>query len=228
MTPLPILLFAAGKGTRMGHLTADKPKPLVRVAGQALIDHALGFVDQTASSPRVVNLHYKGAQLRHHLSGRDIVFSDETDMLLETGGGLRNAMPLLRRSPVVTLNTDAVWAGPNPLQHLIDAWDDKMEALLLTVPLDQVNGHAGNGDFIKDVNGRLRYGAGEVYTGVQIIRTDRLSDIKNDVFSLRDFWSQIALRGGLYGTSYSGHWCDVGQPSSIPIAEAMLQAHIDV
>ena len=221
MNPLPVLLFAAGFGTRMGLLTRDKPKPMVKVAGVPLIDHALNLLTE-ANTPKVVNLHYKGEILRDHLAGRDIQFSDESDAILETGGGLRRAMPLLGKSTVATLNTDAVWQGVNPIETLMNAWRPEMEALLLTVPKDRAIGHKGDGDFIADTNGRLTRGAGEIYTGLQIVRTDDLVNIPEDAFSMNVLWNRIAERGGLYGTSFTGRWCDVGQPESIPLAEQML------
>jgi len=223
---MPILLFAAGLGTRMGALTADKPKPLVPVAGDALIDHALKLVGPEIG-PVVVNLHYHGDKLRHHLAGRDIAFSDESDAILETGGGLRHALALLGGSPVITLNTDAVWDGPNPIDALLAAWRPEMEALLLTVPLANVHGHKGRGDFITDPDGRLTRGAGQVYTGLQIVRTDDLMNIPDPAFSMNVLWDRIAARGGLFGHSYTGRWCDVGQPESIAIAARMI-GHKDV
>jgi len=219
---LPILFFAAGKGTRMAPLTDTMPKPLIPVAGRPLLDHAWGFADATKFAPKVVNTHYKGQMIRDHLAGQQVLFSDETDALLETGGGLRHAMHLLDGSPVATMNTDAVWRGPNPLTTLLDAWDDRMEALLLMVEKANVHGHKGKGDFEIDSTGRLHRGPGAVYTGVQIIRTDCLHNIPDVAFSINVVCDQIAARGGLYGTIYDGQWCDVGQPDSIPIAEAML------
>lgn len=216
----PILLFAAGLGTRMGHLTQDRPKALVNVAGRPLIDHALDLA--TGATPRVVNLHYKAEMLRSYLDGRDIVFSDETDCLRETGGGLRHALPLLPVNPVLTMNTDAVWRGPNPVTQLQAQWSDEMEALLLLVPKPQVTGHKGKGDFAIDDAGRLSRAPKHIYTGVQMIRTDTLNQITAKVFSMNVVWDQMARRGGLYGVTYDGQWCDVGQPESIPLAEAML------
>lgn len=227
MMKTPILLFAAGLGTRMGALTQDRPKPMVKVAGRPLIDHALSLISSEMIGPCVVNLHYKGDMVRDHLRDRDIVFSDETSMLLETGGGLRHALPLLGDTTVCTLNTDAVWSGPNPISRLLAAWNPKMEALLLTVPKARAIGHKGNGDFIADADGRLSRGAGEIYTGLQIIRTDDLENITETSFSMNVLWNRIAERGGLYGMSYDGRWCDVGQPESIALAEDML-THADV
>lgn len=217
---LPILFFAAGLGTRMGDLTKDRPKPLIRVGGKALIDHALDLAANLG--PKVVNLHYHSDMIRQHLAGRDILFSDESDKLLETGGGLRRALGLLAGNPVMTMNTDAVWKGPNPLDQIIAAWRPEMEALLLVVEKRNVSGHLGKGDFQLDPDGRLHRAPQMIYTGVQIIRTDVLAEIANRVFSMNLAWNMIAARGGLYGCTYQGQWCDVGQPSSIPLAEAML------
>lgn len=222
---MPTLLFAAGFGTRMGALTADRPKPLVRVANIPLIDHALALTRDQNLGPIVVNLHYKGQMIRDHLSGQGIAFSDESESILETGGGLRKAMPLLGGSPVMTLNTDAVWSGPNPIDALLAAWKPEMDALLMMIPKPAVHGHFGAGDFINDNNGRLTRGAGDIYSGLQIIRTDDLPNITDPAFSMNVVWDTIAARGGLYGLQYTGQWCDVGQPQSIAIAEKMIGAN---
>lgn len=216
------MLFAAGKGTRMGDLTKDRPKPMVEVAGKPLIDHALQIANAADVGPIVVNLHYLPQLLKAHLSGQGIVFSDETDGLLETGGGLRKALPLLCSNPVLTMNTDAVWNGPNPIETLKNAWQPQMEALLLLVKKQNVSGHLGAGDFGINAEGHLHRAPDLIYTGVQIIRTDVLSEITEDAFSMNLAWDIIAKRNGLFGAVYDGKWCDVGQPSSIPLAEAML------
>lgn len=218
----PILLFAAGQGTRMGALTRDQPKPLIKVGGKALIDHALDLVAKAQTGKIVVNIHAHAPMIRTHLAGQSIVFSDETDRLLETGGGLRKALPLLGSDPVLTMNTDAVWNGPNPITALQNAWRPEMEALLLMVPKQNVRGHLGGGDFRMDAQQRLHRAPDMVYTGVQMIRTAVLAEIAEDAFSMNLAWNKIDARGGLFGTIYDGKWCDVGQPSSIALAEAML------
>ena len=226
--PTAVMLFAAGLGTRMGALTAERPKPLIEVGGRALIDHALA---QTRGLRRVVvNLHYLPDQIRAHLSGHpEIVFSNETETILETGGGLRRALPLLRSDPAYTLNSDAVWTGAKALAQLAAAWDGAvMDGLLLLVPCDRAVGHSGAGDFLMDEAGRLNRGPGLVYTGAQIIRTGGLAAIAEPVFSLNRLWDRIAADGRLYGVVHRGGWCDVGQPESIPLAEAMLKAAVDV
>lgn len=217
------MLFAAGLGTRMAPLTADRPKPMIPVAGLPLIDHALALLDGVDLGPVVINLHYRPEQIRAHLAERPgIRFSTET-VLLETGGGLRQALPLLGADPVITLNTDAVWTGPSPIERLIRHWDpDRMEALLLVVPKARAVGHTGAGDFVADTEGRLVRGPGDVYTGLQIIRTDRLAAIPDPVFSIGRIWDQMAADGTLFGLCHTGGWCDVGRPEAIALAEALL------
>jgi len=142
--PTSILLFAAGLGTRMAPLTHTRPKPLIEVAGQPLIDHALQFCDDLKV---VVNIHYFADQMKAHLSSRNVKVSDETDALLETGGGLKRALPLLGDGPVLTMNPDAVWAHGDPIHSLLDAWNpDKMEGLLLMIPREKAVAHSGTGD----------------------------------------------------------------------------------
>ncbi|WP_116597723.1 nucleotidyltransferase family protein [Primorskyibacter marinus] len=217
------MIFAAGFGTRMKDLTRNRPKPLIKVAGRALIDHALDLTKPFPDLRRVVNLHYLSELLRAHLASTDVLFSEETPAILDTGGGLRQALPLLQSNPVFTTNTDAVWRGPNPFQLLANAWRPKvMDALLLCVPLQNAVGHKGDGDFTIAPDGRLQRGPGLVYSGVQIIRTDGLQDIPDPAFSLNLLWNRIAADGRLYGLPYDGKWCDVGHPEGITLAEDML------
>lgn len=226
MRPFPLMLFAAGKGTRMGALTAHCPKPLIPVAGRALIDHALALAASAGVRPIVVNTHYLGDQIAAHLAGQGVAISDERDLLLETGGGLRKALPLLGQSPVMTLNSDAVWTGQNPLMQLADHWDEaRMDALLLLAPAGAVRGHAGRGDFLMDDQGHLARtnGApGLVYLGAQILRTDRLGEIPDHVFSLNRLWDRLIAQGRVFGLVHQGGWCDVGKPEGIAEAEALL------
>ncbi len=222
-SPDAVMLFAAGFGTRMGALTKDRPKPLIEVAGRPLIDHALALVD-AVHPPRVVaNLHYHAEQLQAHLAPKGILLSHETPDILETGGGLRAALPLLGTGPVFTMNTDAIWTGPNPLSLLQQAWDpDRMDALLMCVPIVQTIGHAGEGDFTADAEGRITRGPGLVYGGVQILKTDGLQHIPEQAFSLNLLWNQMHDRQRLFALEYPGRWCDVGRPEGIALAEGML------
>jgi N-acetyl-alpha-D-muramate 1-phosphate uridylyltransferase len=223
-TPKSVMMFAAGFGTRMKHLTQDQPKPMVKVAGRPLIDHALDLGSAIAPDRIVANLHYKPEPLLAHLKGRNVQTIMEDPDILETGGGLRNALPLLGKGPVFTMNTDAIWAGPNPLAMLQNAWNpDIMDALLIGIPTAQAVGHSGTGDFVMDQDGRLTRGPGVIYGGVQIIKTDLLETIPDRAFSLNLLWDKMLTMGRMYGVRYTGKWCDVGHPEGITLAENMLR-----
>ncbi|UWR22453.1 nucleotidyltransferase family protein [Sulfitobacter sp. S190] len=221
--PFPVLMFAAGFGTRMGTLTADRPKPLIEVAGRALIDHTLELVTQVKPPRIAANLHYRAPQLAAHLAPRGVTPVVEDPDILETGGGLRNALPVLGDGPVITTNTDAIWTGPNPLAALLEAWrPDVMDALLMCVPVAQAQEHSGDGDFTLAADGRLRRGPGVVYGGIQIMKTDRLQAVAARAFSLNVVWDEMLADGRLYGVAHDGKWCDVGHPGGIGTAERMI------
>jgi MurNAc alpha-1-phosphate uridylyltransferase len=232
-TPQSLMLFAAGFGTRMGALTAQRPKPLVEVAGRALIDHALALVQQAGVSRVVVNLHYRGAQIAAHLAERhmtgNLALSWERDAILETGGGLRAALPLLGPGPVFTLNPDAIWTGANPLAELRAGWAaaaPETEALLLLAPCA-----GGTGDFRVGPSGRISRGGGDEdhrYLGAQILRTGRLDQVAQPAFSLNRIWDLMIADGTARGLVHDGGWCDVGRPEGIAEAERLLSgAHDD-
>ncbi|MFN4202857.1 MAG: nucleotidyltransferase family protein [Tabrizicola sp.] len=226
--PFPLMLFAAGFGTRMGVLTADRPKPLIPVAGRALIDHALDVAEAAGVSRIVVNTHYRAEQLSAHLAGRGVAISHEKGRILETGGGLKAALPLLGEGPVAVLNSDGIWTGPNPLRTLAAAWDgSRMEALLLLLPVDRARAHGSKGDFRLDASGRLSRGQGgedHVYIGAQILRPDRIRAMPEEVFSLNRPWDAMIAAGTAYGVLHPGDWCDVGHPAGIAEAEALLHS----
>lgn len=219
------MLFAAGFGTRMGELTRSRPKPLVQVAGRPLIEHALDLARAADVGPIVANVHYLPDQIITHLAGQDVLISDERDRILETGGGLRKALGLLGSGPVMTLNTDAVWSGPNVITQLREQWQGaRMSALLALVPVERALGHTGKGDFALAPDGRISRGTGYVYTGAQALNPDGIETIPEVVFSLNLLWDRMISEGRAYGTVYPGSWCDVGRPDCIPLAEAMLGA----
>lgn len=223
--PSALMLFAAGFGTRMRPLTDDRPKPLIEVAGRSLADHALDQTRHVGLGKIVANLHYKPELLAAHLAARGVETVLETPDILDTGGGLRNALPLLGEGPVFTLNTDAVWAGRSPLAVLRDAWDPaRMDALLCLVPVADARGYRGRGDFTMAEQGSLSRGPGHVYGGAQIVKTDRLGGIDDKVFSLNRVWDAMQRDGRLYGCIYQGKWCDVGHPGGIATAEDLLAA----
>jgi len=223
--PDAVMIFAAGFGTRMGALTKTCPKPLLQVGGKPLLDHALALADRAGVARRVVNTHYLGEQVQGHLATRsDTVISDEADELLDTGGGLRAAKPLLAADPVFTLNSDAVWSDITALAQLAKAWDaSRMDALLLTVPLTRAHGRAGAGDFSTDAQGRLHRGGDLVYTGAQIISVKAVEAVEERVFSLNKVWNNAAEAGRIFGLEYPGHWADVGHPEGLVLANGLWE-----
>ncbi|AML50851.1 nucleotidyltransferase family protein [Falsihalocynthiibacter arcticus] len=226
--PKSIMIFTAGKGTRMLPLTETLPKPMILVNGKPLADYAFALA-QDENLQTVMNLHYLPDSIVQHFGPKGVQFSNEKSQLLETGGGLRKALPILQNAPVFTLNSDAIWSGPNPLTLLRKAWNPtQMDALLMLVPLTQSLGHHGSGDFSADQNGQLTRGGALLYTGAQIIKTERLAEISESAFSLNLYWNLLMQSGRVFGVTYSGKWCDVGQPSSVPIAESLLNRAHDV
>ncbi|RKF13392.1 nucleotidyltransferase family protein [Roseovarius spongiae] len=218
-----VMLFAAGFGTRMGALTRERPKPLIEVGGRALIDHALDLVRAAGVGRIVVNAHYRAGQIIDHFRDSDVTVTVEAPDILDTGGGLRAALPLTGAGPLFTMNTDAVWDGPNPLDLLARAWrPGEMGALLLCAPPARAIGHDGAGDFRVDDAGRATRGAGLVYTGVQILETGLLAEVEEEAFSLNQVWDRMIARGALHALPYPGRWCDVGHPGGIALAEDML------
>ena len=221
--PDTLMLFAAGRGTRMAPLTDTTPKPLIPVAGRTLLDRALDVARDGGARRIVVNTHHLGDQIVKHLEGSQVAVSDESDVLLETGGGLRHALHLLGTDPVITMNPDVVWTGPNPVAALRAAWDEgRMDALLMLVPVGRAEGRQGGGDFAIAADGRIARQGDLVYGGAQIIRTDRLAEIGEQVFSLNRLWDMLIADGRVFGVVHGGRWCDVGRPDCIPLAEAML------
>lgn len=222
--PNASLFFAAGLGTRMQPLTNTMPKPLVHVAGRPLIDHALEPAREHGIETLVVNTHYLPETIHDHLAGQNILFSNETNQRLETGGGLRKALPMLGNGPVFTMNTDAVWSGGNPFATLDNAWKpDRMQALLLLTRPENARGHTGQGDFDMTQSGQLTRGRDFIYLGAQIIKPIGIHDVPLKSFSLNVLWDQMISKGTLFGVEFPGHWCDVGRPESIAIAETMLE-----
>ena len=230
--PFPLMLFAAGFGTRMGALTADRPKPLIPVAGRALIDHALDVAREAGVARVVVNTHYRADQIARHLAGTGVLLSHEPGQILETGGGLRQALPLLGEGPVFTLNSDAIWTGENPLSQLAAAWDGtRMDALLLLLPVARALSAAARGDFRLDGAGRLSRGDGaedHLYLGASILNPAHLGGTKGEAFSLNRPWNRLIAAGRAYGLVHRGGWCDVGRPEGIARAEALLAGRSDV
>ena len=232
--PTVAMVMAAGLGKRMRPLTATRPKPLVEVAGKALIDHSLDRLRAAGIRNVVVNVHYLAdaleAHLKRHAHDLDVTVSDERTALLETGGGMVKARAHLGDAPFLTVNSDNLWIdGPvDAINLLAERWDDaKMDALLLLVPQARAHGHNGRGDFHMDAVGRLiRRKTGRVapfvYTGVQLVSPRLLDGAPEGSFSTNLLWDRAIESGRLFGVVHQGLWFDVGTPQAIPLTEAML------
>ena len=233
--PKTAMIMAAGLGKRMRPLTATKPKPLIEVAGKPLLDHVLDHLRTAGVSKVVVNVHYLADSVEAHLAnvarGLEVVFSDERDQLLETGGGLIKAAPLIDADPFLAVNSDNFWVdGPaDTLKLLASHWDgERMDALLLLVPLARAENHRGMGDFHMDRAGRLRRRdrsrvAPFVFTGIQMLSKRLLRDAPEGPFSTNILWNRAIEEGRCFGAVHQGLWFDVGTPKSIKMTETALQ-----
>lgn len=228
------MVLAAGLGKRMRPLTATRPKPLVSVAGRTLLDHTLDRLRAAGVARVVVNVHYLAdaleAHIRNRVKGIDVVFSDEREQLLETGGGLKKALPLLPEDPILSVNSDSLWVdGPSDTLRMLAAqWDDaRMDALLLLVPLARAHCHVGVGDFHMDPAGRIsRRRPGKVapfvFTGIQLISHRLFADAPDGPFSTNLLWDRAIAGARAFGFVHQGLWFDVGTPPAIRKTEAML------
>ncbi|MGX7952298.1 nucleotidyltransferase family protein [Tsuneonella sp. HG249] len=228
------MVMAAGLGKRMRPLTASQPKPMVRVSGKPLIDHALDRLAEAGVAKAVVNVHYLPQPLETHVMKRSIpavTVSDERGQLLETGGGMMKALKAgLLPDPFFCLNADNIWLdGPrNAFADLSAHWNpDLMDALLLVVPHSRAMNFRGAGDFHMDALGRLsRRKPGRIapfiYTGIQLVSHRLLRDAPEGPFGTMTLWERAIEEGRLYGAGFTGQWFEVGTPEAIrPTEEAL-------
>lgn len=235
--PRTAMVLAAGLGTRMRPLTDDRPKALVEVGGRALIDHVLDRLAAAGVEKAVVNVHWFADRLEAHLAARgrgpEIIISDERAELLETGGGLKKAAPLLGSAPVFVANIDSVWTdNGDALADLSRLWDQqRMDAALLLAKREGSIGFEGDGDFFLADDGRLTFrgdapSAPFAYMGVHICRPDYVADGPDGPFSLSQFWRRSAAEGRLFGCVQDGDWMHVGDPQARDEAEARLTRQV--
>ena len=235
IAPKTAMVLAAGLGTRMRPLTDTTPKPLVKVAGKALIDHVLDKLAAAGVKTAVVNVHYLADQIERHLAKRKkprIVISDERGLLLDTGGGVTKALPLLGDAPFIHVNSDTLWLdGETPnLTRLAQGFDPaKMDALLLLAPAKGSIGYGGSGDFSLHADGRLvaRVAGTQaplVYAGAAVLSPALFEHAPEGAFSLTALFERAAAKGRLHGLTIDGRWMHVGSPDAIALAEAALKA----
>lgn len=232
--PESAMVLAAGLGKRMRPLTATRPKPLIEVAGKALLEYALDRLRAAGVRHAVVNVHYLPdaleAYLKKRVKGIEITVSDERAELLETGGGLLKALPLIRSDPFLSVNSDNIWIdGPvDSLRLLASAWDgERMDALLLMVPLARAHCHGGSGDFHLSASGAVRRRkpgkvAPFVYTGIQMLSKRLFDGAPEGPFSANLLWDQAIEAGRCFGVVHQGMWFDVGTTAAVKKTEELL------
>ena len=227
------MVLAAGLGTRMRDLTLERPKPLIEVCGTPLIDGVLDRLNAAGVAKAVVNIHHHANKLREHLAPRrepEITISDETDELLDTGGGVARALDCFDHSPFFVINADVLWLdGPsNTLSRLAQRWlDGEMDALLLMSFTVDAIGYEGLGDFMMSDDGRLSRREEQcvspfVFSGVQILHPRLFDAAPNGVFSLNRLYDKAESEGRLFGLIHEGAWMHVGTPEGVAAAEDAL------
>ena len=235
VVPAAGMVLAAGLGKRMRPLTATRPKPLVEVAGITLLDRALDHLAAAGVANAVVNVHYFAEQVEAHLAGRAVpavTISDERAVLLETGGGVTKALPLLDADPFYVVNSDNLWVdgSVDTLHLLAQRWDEAtMDGLLLMVPLARASGYEGRGDFTMNPVGLLRPRSEQrvapyVFSGVQLLSKRLFDGEPVEPFSMWRVWNRALAAGRLFGVVHGGLWFHVGTPAAVGETETLLAA----
>ena len=225
------MVLAAGFGTRMRPLTEHTPKPLIKVAGQPIIAYGFDRLRDAGVSKAVVNAHYLPQQIIDWcgtIAEPETFVSDETDQILDTGGGVKRALPLLGSEPFFVLNSDSFWTenGRSALQRLRAAWrPDDMDCLLLLCDPSQTTGYDGDGDFELAIDGRLkrRHRKALAYIGAYLVHPRLFNTAPMGKFSMNILWDKAINEGRLFGLAHQGHWFHVGTPEAIQEAELELK-----
>lgn len=231
--PKRAMILAAGLGTRMRPLTNNVPKPLVKVRGNALIDHVIDRLVAAKVELVIVNLHHHADLLKAHLAKRkdvEIRTSDETDRILGTGGGVFNVLPLFEGEPFFVHNADSIWVEGygRAFERMIERWNpETMDALLLQASLVNAIGYEGPGDFLMDSEGHLSRVPEQrlspfAYPGVQIVHPRLFAGAAGGAFSINPLWDRAIAKGRLYGMRLGGVWMHVGTPEALAQSEAYL------
>lgn len=224
------MILAAGLGLRMRPLTNTLPKPLISVAGKTMLERTFEHLKQVGMTRIVVNTHYLAPLLeeRAKVLWPGVFISHEKD-LLETGGGIQKALPLLGKEPFFTLNGDSIWTYPESLKEMEKVWDDtKMDALLLVIPKEKAHGYEGHGDFFLSSERRLsRPDPGSlspfVYIGVQCVHPRLFQKTPMGSFSMNLLWNQALERGRLYGHLHQGEWFHISTPEDLKKYEPAIE-----
>lgn len=224
------MILAAGLSTRMRPLTDNLPKPLISVAGKTMLGRAFDHLKQLKVSNIVVNTHYLAPLIEKYIQDHhpQTLISHE-EILLETGGGIKKALPLLGEGPFFTLNGDSIWSGGEGLDAMELAWDgDKMDVLLLLIPCEKAHGYEGGGDFFMSKDGQLsRPGKSPkgayVYIGVQLVHSRLFDGAPEGPFSMNLLWDKALQEGRLYGLVHQGEWFHISTPGDLQKYEPIIR-----
>ena len=236
LTANKAMILAAGLGKRLQPITINTPKPLVMVAGKPIIGYAIDHFVKAGLERLVVNVHYLADQVITYLDDRndiEIIISDETNQIFDTGGGIKKALPFLGNKPFFTCNSDIIWHDKyqEALRGLLSAWkNNNMDALLLLKSIDSAFGYNGKGDFFMEPSGRVkRKKAGEsapfVFAGLQLIKPNIFEEYPEEPFSLNKIFDKLLSNGRLFGFVYNGDWLHIGDLDGLKIAESYFSSH---
>lgn len=222
------MILAAGYGKRMMPLTMRQPKPLIDVAGKTMLDRALDHTAQFNIRDVVVNCHYLSPLIQKHLEHRPHTKVLYEADILETGGGIKNALPYLGEKPFAVLNGDVVWFGSETLMHMAQEWNDDMDAMLMLVPIDRAEGYQHKGDFFLDEQQNLiRRGnhdeAPYVFGGVQILHPRLFEGAPEGAFSINALWDKAIEEDRIKGFVHTGPWFHIGTPGDVTRYEERIQ-----
>ena len=232
--PKNAMILAAGFGKRMRPITDKIPKPLIEIGGRTLLDHNMDQLAANGVEKVIINIHYLGAQIQQHLKRRtdiEIVISDESDKIMETGGGVVKALSLLGDDPFFVINADVLWLdGPTPaLQRLTQTWDqDRMDGLLLLHSTVEAYGYDGLGDFVVDPKGLLtrrpeREVSPYLFGGVQILQRKTFDGAPAGPFSLNQIYDRAIENARLFGSIHDGDWFHIGNSKGLTLAEGYFR-----
>jgi MurNAc alpha-1-phosphate uridylyltransferase len=233
------MIMAAGLGTRMRPLTNERPKPLVEVSGKALIDHVIDRLVQAGVTMIVVNVHFRADMIEEHLAKRkdvEIRISNERAELLDSGGGIYNALDQFEGQPFFHVNSDTVWieGAGKALERLKARWNpDEMDALMLLAPTVNTVCYDGIGDFMMDAEGRLsrvpeHHIAPFVWMSVEIVHPRLFDTAPGGKFSINPLWDVAIDKGRLYGLRLDGVWMHIDRPDAIVASEAFIADQVPV
>ncbi|MBL4602816.1 MAG: phosphotransferase [Emcibacteraceae bacterium] len=233
--PHHAMILAAGLGKRMKPLTDNIPKPLIKIAGKEMLSYTLDALAGAGVKNAVINKHHFADQIESYVENRldwrpMITLSDETDELLDSGGGVKKALGKLGSDPFYILNSDMIWSSDkqDTLGRLATEWRDDMDIVMLLIKRDEAFGHDGPGDFHMNEAGQLKFRGDDelsdyLYGGILIIRPECFDNISENIFSLRKIFKQVAAKGRLYGLLHEGSWYHVGTPESVIQTEQLLK-----